>query len=321
MVDPNGGGGVGAAGQMSTRQLDQGIESVCRATNCAHPELLTALVVFLLTAAFLLVAGAALVHLRDAHEAVAAERRRTTAERDAFEQFRRRVSRLETDDPRPPDTDPPGGGAGGTLVARGARVNAARPTTDGGGPPADGLRAVRRAYDETVMSTPHHAAEYDETLTQSMAAEFTDTVASTVASGSMLTPALRQTLVRGAREAERRREEVLSELDAEEAALTEATETLEPAARATECVDVDDQSTFVDLVATTDRLDWYERDVEALLADRQDQIHDHEADHPHWFDYLYGDLPSPHPVLRAGTRVLREIRTRRDEVASAVARR
>ncbi|MFB6175536.1 MAG: hypothetical protein ABEI99_00025, partial [Halobaculum sp.] len=105
MPEPN-----GAAGRMSTQGLQEGVESVCRVTDCEHPDLLLALVGFLLTAAFLLLAGAALVRLRDAREAVATERRRARAERDAFEQFHRRVSQLETNNPRPPDTDPPGGG-------------------------------------------------------------------------------------------------------------------------------------------------------------------------------------------------------------------
>jgi hypothetical protein len=302
MTKPN-----GAAGKMSTQGLQEGVESVCRVTDCAHPELLLALVGFLLTAAFLLLAGATLVRLRDAREAVATERRRAKAERDAFERFHRRVSRLETNDPRPPDTDPPGGG-GGAVVAGSAAVESGN------------LAAVRRAYDETVMSTPHHAAEYDETLTESMAAEFNGAVASTVASGTTLTPALHQTLRRGATQAKRRREEVLSDLDGEEAALDRAEETLRPAVEATE--DVTDQvsdASFVDLVADTERLDWYEREVEELVSARQREIHDHESEHPHWFDYLYGDLQSGHPILGAAMETLHRIDSVRDRVAAAAA--
>jgi hypothetical protein len=293
---------------MSTRGLHEGVESVCRATDCANPELLVALVVFLLTAAFLLLAGAALVRLRDARDAVAAERRRARAEREAFEQFRRRVSRLETNDLRPPDTDPPSGGGGGTMVAGGASVE---PT---------GLAEVRQAYQETVMSTPHHASEYDETLAENMAEEFNEAVANTVATGSALTPALRATLLRGAAEAKQRREQVLGELEDEEEALERAEQRLRPAVETVECVAerVDDES-FVDLVADTEQLDWYEREVEEYVETRQQEIHEHESHHPHWFDYLYGDLQSPHPVLGAATSVLARIEAVRDRVASAAA--
>ncbi|MEZ3115987.1 hypothetical protein RYH80_08655 [Halobaculum sp. MBLA0147] len=298
----------GGAGRMSTRGLADGVESVCRVADCGHPELLTALAVLLVTVVALLLAGAALVGLRDAREAVAVEHRRATAERDAFEQFRRRVSRLETNTPATPDVGPPTGGGAVATASRGVDE--------------DGLVAVRRAYDETVMSTPHHASEYDETLGQSMAAEFTEGIAGTVVGGGHLTPALQTALVRSAEEAERRRTELLSKLDTEETALDRARETLAPAADAVDAVREDaTDGGFVDLVAATERIEWHESNVERLLADRQETIQSHEREYPHWFDYLYGDLDVAHPVLSTATGVLADLDDARDTVAAAAARR
>lgn len=306
MPQPNG-AAAGAAGRMSTRGLEEGVSSVCRVANCGHPELVVAGAVLLVTVVALLAAGLALASLDDAHDAVAAERRRAAAERDAFEQFRRRVARLETDRITPTDgIEPPGGG--GTLVAGGRTDRAGR------------LAAVRDAYEETVMATPHHATEYDETLTESMAAEFSEGVAGTVASGSTLTPALHRTLLDSAREAQNRREAVLERLDTEESRLREAEDVLVPAAEAAAAVTASDPERFDDCVAAVERLEWHENGVTDLVADRQTQIHA-ETDNPHWYDYLYGDVDATHPVLAAAASVLSELEAARDQTIRAATTR
>ena len=305
MPQPNG-AAAGAAGRMSTRGLEEGVVSVCRVAGCGHPELVVAGAVLFVTVVALLAAGAALLYLDDAHDAVAAERRRAAAERDAFEQFRRRVARLETDRITPADgVEPPGGG---TLVASSH--------TDRGGR----LTAVRDAYAETVMATPHHATEYDETLTESMAAEFSEGVAGTVASGSTLTPALHRTLLNSAREAQNRRKEVLERLDTEESRLREAEDVLVPAAEAAVAATAADPERFDDCVATVERLEWHEDGVADLAADRQTQIHA-ETDNPHWYDYLYGEVDATHPVLAAAASVLSELDAARDHTVRAATSR
>ncbi|MEZ3145236.1 hypothetical protein [Halobaculum sp. MBLA0143] len=305
MPQPNG-AASSAVGRMSTRGLEDSVVSVCRATGCGHPELLAAGVVVLVSVVALLLAGVTLLHLGDAHDAVADERRRAAAERDAFEQFRQRVGRLETNRITPGDhVEPPGGG---TLVTGSV--------ADRGG----GLRAVRDAYEETVMSTPHHAAEYDETLTESMAAEFSEGVAGTVASGSALTPALYRTLLDGAVEARDRRETVLDRLDTEERRLREAEDVLAPAAdAATAGTDIATDD-FDGCVATVERLEWHEEGVSDLVAQRQAEIHT-ETDNPHWYDYVYGDLDATHPVLAAAASVLADLETARDRAIRAAAER
>jgi hypothetical protein len=308
---------------MSAQSLEAGLTSVCRATGCGDPELLVSGAILL--AVVLLATGVTLVRLREAREAVATERRRAVAERDAFAQFRRRVARLETSSV-PVDDPPTGrpsavtGTTGETAVdARAAGTAGAhggsRPTDCGS---ADGLRAVQTAYAETVLATPHHDTEYGETVTESMAAEFSCAVATTVADGSALTPALQATLLRGADAAGDCREALVSRLDAERCQLQEATDVLEPAAEAAAAVRTD-EADVDDCVAASERLDWHESAVTDLTTERQREVHARVSDHPNWFDYVYGDLDATHPILATATETLAAIDDTRDRLARTVA--
>jgi len=321
MSGPN--GPVGVAGRMSAQSLEAGVTSVCRATGCGNPELLVAGAILLTVVLF--AAGVTLVRLRDAREAIDTEHRRAAAERDAFAQFRRRVARLETSSVSPdglPTGRPSTASSGTAETAVDGRVGRT-PGAHGESPASgrgsdDGLRAVRVAYEETVLATPHHDTEYGETVTESMAAEFSGAVATTVADGSALTPALRATLLRGADAAGERREALASRLDTERCRLREATDVLEPAAEAASVVRTD-EADVDDCVAAVERLDWHESAVRDLIAERQREVHARESEHPHWFDYIYGDLDTTHPVLAAATDTLATIDDTRDRLARAVA--
>ncbi|ERH12720.1 MAG: hypothetical protein J07HB67_01746 [halophilic archaeon J07HB67] len=299
---------------MSAQSLETGVASVCRATGCRNQEPLVAATVLLTVV--LLATGVTLVRLRNAREAVAAERRRAVAEREAFTQFRQRVARLEasplsTDDlpGRLPTTT--GNAAGETTPdTRGAVGTPGRRD-------ADGLRTVQTAYEETVLSTPHYETEYDETVTENMAAEFSTAVAATVADGSALTPALRATLLRGAADAADRRAEVVSCLDAEKHRLQATTDVLDSAATAA-AVRTNDAAVS-DCIAAAERLDWHESAVTQLTADRQQEVHSRRSDHPHWFDYIYGGLEVTHPVLATAAETLAAIDDARDRLARTVA--
>lgn len=297
-------------GRLSTEPVELGVESVCRAAACEHPDVAVALAVLGLTAVFVLAAGAVLTRLDDARDALAREAVRTRAERDAFERFRRRVARLEpTERTRP---SPTGGGTNVLSVpAGGAAVD-------------DGLADARRAYRETVMATAHYEEEYDETLATNVAEEFSGPVASALAEeGGTLTPSLRTTLASGARRASEERTDLLSRVETERSSIETAESTLAPAVDAGEDV-VDRElshATYTDLVAEYERLEWHERRVESLLSDRQTRIHDEEHDRRRWFDYLYRSLSSPYPVLSAGTETLSLIDDGKSALASAASNR
>ncbi|QZP38894.1 DUF7260 family protein [Halobaculum magnesiiphilum] len=294
-------------GRLSTEPVELGVESMCRAAACEHPDIAVGLAVLGMTAVFLLIAGAVLSRLDGAREALAREVTRTRAERDAFEQFRRRVAKLESSERARPT--PTGGGTNVlTVPAGGATVD------------EDGLADARRAYRETVMATAHYEEEYDETLATNVAEEFSAPVASAlVEDGGALTPSLRTTLASGARHASEERAELLSKLETERSSIEAAESTLSPAVDTSEgVVDRDlSRATYTDIVADYERLEWHEGRVESLLSDRQARIHDEEGDRRHWFDYLYRSLASPYPVLSAGAGTLSLIDDAKSALASA----
>jgi hypothetical protein len=141
-------------------------------------------------------------HLDNAMDRVVEERRRTAAERDAFNQFANRVAGMEP-------TAPPVG----------APVGYGRPTQEGGTlfearcPAVDMLATVQTAYQETVMAIEHLETEYDESLPVHMAAEYGDDMAAAVTDGDILTPLLQATLVMAAQQAASQRETLCGALD------------------------------------------------------------------------------------------------------------
>jgi len=297
-------------GRLSTAPVEEGVESFCRAAACGHSELAVGLAVLGLTAAFLLAVGAVLARLDGAREAVARETARTRAERDAFERFRRRVVKLDAGEVARRTPTP-----AGTNVLAAARDS---------GADDDGLVEARRAYRETVMATPHYGEEYDETLAENVAEEFSAPVASAlVEEGGTLTPALRATLSGGAERASRQRTELLSRLEVEESSIDDARGTLAPAVEAADRTVERDlaYASYADIVGEYERLEWHEGRVETLLSDRQGRVHDEERERPYWYEYLYGALPTPYPVLSAGTETLSLLSEAKASLASAASER
>ncbi len=283
---------------------------MCRAAACDHPDIAVGLAVLGLTAVFLLAVGAVLARLDGAREALASEVSRTRAERDAFERFRRRVAALEPGEL----THPTPMGAGTNVLA----------ATTAAGAGDGGLAAAREAYRETVMATPHYEEEYQETLAENVAEEFSGAVAGALLEeGGALTPTLRATLASGAERAREERAEMLTTLETEESALSEAESTLAPAVEAGERTVERDLSyaTYSDLVGEYERLEWHEDRVETLLTDRQGRIHDEEGERRYWFDYLYRSLSSPYPVLSAGAETLALIDDAKSTLTSAASQR
>ncbi len=284
---------------------------MCRAAACDHPDIAVGLAVLGVTVAFLLAVGAVLARLDGAGEALAEELSRTRAERDAFERFRRRVAALESHELSQP-----------TPMGAGTNVLAA--TTSGGPGDGGGLAAAREAYRETVMATAHYEEEYDETLAENVVEEFSGAVAGAlVEDGGALTPTLRATLAGGAERASEQRSEMLTKLETEQSALSEAESTLAPAVEAGErTLDRDlSYATYTDIVGEYERLEWHENRVETLLTDRQGRIHDEEGERRYWFDYLYRSLSSPYPVLSAGAETLALVDDAKRALASAASER
>lgn len=288
----------GSAGRLPARELQ---ESACRLTECHHPEIVGAFAALLVTVLAVVLAGAALSRLDDAREAIDAERERAREELAAFESFIRRIRGLE---PSAPDR-PPRLSDGGLPLANRT------------GEP-DELAPVRRAYRETVMAVSHYDTEFAETLEEGFAAEFSPEVAAAVASGGRLTPGLHAAVLQGAANARDRRRRILANLEDEREAVGEARETIAGAVEAAEAIEPE-RAGPTELVAEADRIDYHERQVQSVLADRQGTIHEVEAERSAWYEYIYGALPAPHPVLSAGTETLERLSATRDEIAARLA--
>lgn len=248
------------------------------------------------------------MHATTALSAIASARECLRDERTAFATFARRVADLE------PSAGPATGGGDGA-----AGVVAMRAT------PADtALRRVRSCYRETVLDVRDDADE--RPLADHLASDFGRETAMAVANGNALSPPLRKSLVLGARRATDARETVLTDLDREEATLervralrTEA----EPAVNTAEdsLLELD----FDDLLELYYTLIDLESRAESLLEERQDTLRPgaDTTDQPPAAirTGVYGSLPVSHPVLADGATLVRDLRTAREQVSAAIARR
>ncbi|MFD1587861.1 hypothetical protein ACFR9U_12795 [Halorientalis brevis] len=216
-------------------------------------------------------------------------RRELVDERAAFDQFCKRAERLSVD------------GAHATVAPDPTCAASVRPDDDG-------LAAVRRAYETTVMAVPHYRDAYDDPYTTHLAAELGSQLARTVRRATMLTPELRARIVDAASTAHERRVDRIRTIDAELATLDR-----------TEQLALD----LLDAVAATATATAHERSrvthIERRCRDRmaaRESILDHEstgivAD-------LYEDEPGVDPVLTTLETVLARVAewtTKRDEPA------
>ena len=253
----------------------------------------------------------AVAYLFEAREALSEEKDRLLAEREAFAAFTRRVSRLA---------------AGGLPTSQNGTVDRTRP--DGGTTP---VRSVREAYHETVMSVDHFDADYDESLKTHMAAELGTEVATAVSRHAQVSPPLKGALLEYSRQAQQRRESLLSTLDDEEDVLEDARTRLERVENA--LVALDDtplpERSFSELVEVYGRLDGLERDCESVAERRQRAIHDGttvaddrgDGGELTLQEYLYDPLPTTYPVLASTTDLVRTIETARRRLIASMVRR
>lgn len=278
----------------------------CRLPGCHDPEPL-AMTVLIGATAVALVAFVALVYLRQAEDVLAEEYDRTVAERDAFREFARQVEQLDGT----AATTSPSAIEGGIL----SRSRA----------PDDRLERVRDAYRSTVMGVAHYEEEYDDTLAESMAAEFCEEVATAVRNGPRFSAQLKGALLQGSKQSRAERSALMRALDRERDALECARS--EFGAVYGELERIDDrplgEKTLTELGADWDRLAQLDRRCRDVLEDRQDRIH---AGYPNlpartagvrFHEYLYGPLAVNNPVLAEGVELATVIGTARRRILRA----
>ena len=247
--------------------------------------------------------------LTTAQEAVRRERRRTVDELEALRTFEDRVRAIETESTTATD-----GPAAGVAVA------AAGPTS--------GLRRVRQAYEETVMSVPHYAEEYDDTYVESLHEEFNPDLASALTDGTNFNDRCKQATLSVASESQSARQLLVGALDAEEESLREVSEELRPVVE--EVADLSirsyDDEPFGSLDAYRARLHVLEERCDEVAADRQASLFEQRrarwlpSNAPDIARYVYQEASFDYPVMSTVAELTERIRTVRATVEREMAR-
>jgi hypothetical protein len=166
------------------------------------------------------------------------------------------------------------------------------------------IKQVRNAYRETVMSVPHYEDDYDQSLGDHLATEFSPELASTLATADALIPPVQETLLTGCQQATDGRTTLLSALDREADNLQHARDALE--AMQTSLTEMNQQPitawTTNEIISTYEQLVDFETQCDELAAERQTELRSHRIPGPNPADeqlneYLYESLPVTYPVL------------------------
>jgi len=254
-----------------------------------------------------------------AREIVEQEREFIEREQSAFERFRTRLAEIGTGAPNPGHGD---GSDTGTGVST---VTATEPTRAAGlahpeQTQTGRLQAVTDAYRDTVMAVSHYDREYGDTVEQSLAAEFGETLAGLVVDGQVLTPGLLESLREGTTRALENRADFSRTLRRERDSLSDiATELNDIEAELVELTErIDDSTPSGRLSSVDESLATLESRCETLANGRQRTIHDRSArelagvDDVSLVHYLYaGQLSTVTPALAAITSCLDTIRHQR----------
>lgn len=235
--------------------------------------------------------------------AVREERRRVVDEQQAFEAFRKRLTNVSVN-------RIPSGGESVLTTSSSAE-----------------LVAVRDAYEETVMSVPHYAEDYNDTYAENVCTEFGPDVAMLLTEGTVLESGIKRELVRKAGECRQRRADFVETLDVERRSLSEVRDQLPPIADELRTIADQDHSGmgFGELDSYRARLRTLRDQCESIARQRQATIDDqrHEfripGDVPDLPKYLYAGLADDYPVLAAIARITTRIESTRSDIERAMA--
>ena len=253
--------------------------------------------------------------IRRARTALAAERERTAAERDAFEAFERRVGSLS---PQRPDRS-----SGPGALAHSLSGNADRSPSV--------LDRVRGAYRETVLTLDHYEEEYDESVIENLTAEFGAEVGRAVAGSGVFTAELKTALSAGAREAASRRATFVAVLDEERGRLDDAGRELREVGEAMADLGVGTDRTtgreesFTSLRETRESLHALVTRCEEVVENRQEVLrapraggHWRRGDDTSLNEYLYIDLEVTYPILADASEAAATIREEQRRIERAL---
>ena len=252
-------------------------------------------------------------YIDSAIECVAREQCWTNEELQAFGEFERHVRNTDVQD-TPDKVLPQTTGA----PSQSGLLTAAQPA------PETQRARVREAYAETVLETTVHKHIHEESLAESLFAEFGPEIAASVLQSEPLTPELRSAVFTAIDVAQTERTKVFELYEDERTSLTRASE-LHGEVETT--VSELDDALFEtwqteNLEDAWDRLLKLEVDCERLIRQRQELLHDRSnASEPNEEDqsivkYLYRNAPFTYPVLAVTAEYLERLQTHRQQLAS-----
>jgi len=290
--------------------VEQGAAEFCQAVRCGYPDVFAQLSLLVWIAALMLLTIVAAVRISQAQDEVASELARVRAERNAFRRFRQAVAKLTATRPQTAE------------ISSASGVVQAEPTDSA-------LGRVREAYRETVMSVSHYEEDYGESLAGHLRAEFGEEIATAVVGGDQFTPQLKQALLQQSTANQVKREKLMRVLESESEELATYERRLDEIE--TDCREAVSrpmlQRTYEELDETWQTLEDLQAELDELLAERQSRLDRDLAVGPtgegqHAFQrYVYSELESTYPVLSSGVRLYHRIRSTKQDVSRALARR
>ena len=226
---------------------------------------------------------------------IGTERRRTAAERRAFESFADRVENCSHTGSGVSPTGRMGNRQGATVVA----------STGGNSTGSGPTDAIRRAYEETVMAVSFYDEEYGDDYAESLRAEFGPEVATALTDSDCFGPAAKAALTDAIGHAIHEREGLIGICECERESVDAAADTLLPVAAELDEIGATEPQgePFGTLEARWHRLSRLREYCEEAAATRQSAIGDRRSRHclpvdaPDVCAYLYKSRDTAHPVL------------------------
>lgn len=242
---------------------------------------------------------------RFALDALATEHERTTAERDAFAEFRERITAMDASQVSLDN--------GHYQQLGGQAIIHSQPNKQ--------LQRVREAYRETIMSVSHYDEEYHDSLQESLAKEFGSEIASALTTDKQFTPPLRDQLLRESQQAHAERATFLKTLSRETEDLRSVDELITEIGSDLDTLNIRSLETWaiVDLTESHNQLLATEERCEELLTMRQTTLQNPRIPGPTPNDldlneYLYQSLSITYPVLADLADFVDTLRTERSRI-------
>jgi hypothetical protein len=253
-------------------------------------------------------------------ETLRVELGRTRAERDALDEFATRITDLEL-------SNNPVTSASRRCAASSMGGALAQHAHSVSGPPiADERRAIRTAYEATVMSVPFYEAEYGDTYEESIRAEFGPEIATALTRTESLNHVAKQGLLAKIEQSRKERDVLLETCERELDSVGSTASVLEPIdeeLRSIERISFPAQE-FGQLEAHRTRLLTMKDTCEDAARDRQATIHEHRTAYNHTIDvtdiyeYLYDSFEFRYPLLSLCTELAQRIEQCRRQVETAM---